>query len=128
MARKDSLIYKQLGVSLATSFNSTPTIVRNLDNCSYQINVTTTDSVGTFALQGSNDYSTTAQSPNNGGNTAGTWVTLPIGGTPSVSAANDQIMIDINQFPFEALRIAYTSSTAGTGTCNIILVARQLGG
>jgi len=127
MARKNSLdVEIASNQSLSASFNSSPTIVQNVDNISYQINVTTSNSTGTFALQGSNDYSSVNVS---GTANAGTWVNLPLGGgTPTVNATNDQIVIDINQFPMYAIRLAYTAGTAGTGTCNIFINARQIGG
>lgn len=114
--------------SLAASFNSAVTDVRTSDNLSYQINVTTSNSTGSFALQGSDDYridETTGAVIN-----SGTWASLPLGssggGNPSVAAANDTIVVAINQFPFLAMRLAYTSTIAGTGTCNIYLMGRQL--
>lgn len=127
MARKD--ILKQTvvsGQSLAASFNSTPTMIPWGDNCSYQVNITTSNSTGTFSVQGSLDYQAgTAQVPA----VAGNWTDLSLGGgTPTVAAANDTILINLNQLPFNAIRLAYTSTIAGTGTCTIILMSKQLGG
>lgn len=99
------------GQSLAASFNSDATTVPFQDNLSYQINITTTNSVGEFNLQGSND----------GVNFANTTNTI------SVAAANDVGLISINQWPYKYVRLAYTSSTAGTGTCDIIFHARTVG-
>lgn len=129
MARKDTLVYKlSTAKSLATSFTSPITLIKNLDNISYQINITTSDSTGTFAVQGSNDYA--VSEPTNVVTNTGTWVPLTLGGTgsPSAAGANDSILIDLNQLSFNALRVAYTAGTAGTGTCDITLVARQVGG
>lgn len=128
MSRKNTLIYTLAeGQSLAASFQTEPTIVLRLDNCSYQINVTTTDSEGTFAVEISNDYrvnETTGVVTN-----AGTWIPLNLaGGTPIVNAANDTIAISLNQLPFYAVRLAYTSSVAGTGTCDIFISDKQIGG
>ena len=109
--------------SLATSFTSTPTIVDYLDNVSYQINVSTTDSAGTFAVQASLDYF-----PGDANNkpVAGNWADLELSRVPTVASASDVILISLNQVPFRALRIAYTSTTAGTGTCNIIIEAKMV--
>lgn len=127
MARKDTLVYKvATAQSLSASFQSPATVVKQLDNCSYQINVNTTDSTGTFSVQGSDDYA--VSEPTNVVTNVGHWIDLPLGGTPVSSAAVDQILINLNQIPFYALRVTYTSSTAGTGTCDIIMVAKQLGG
>lgn len=128
MARKNTLYYKVAEAqSLSSSFISSPTVVTYLDNCAYQLNVTTTNSIGTFKVQGSLDYKisepgTEVQNP-------GQWADLPLGGgTPFVNAANDTILIDLNQIPFSALRIVYTAGTPGTGTVDIMFVSKQLGG
>lgn len=127
MSRKNTLEYPIVTAgSLATSFVTPPTTALTLDNCSYQINVNTTNSIGTFTVETSNDYNQAGAT--NGVAATGTWATLPIGGTPVASAANDTIFIDINQIPFKAIRIRYASSTPGTGTCDIKLVCRQIGG
>lgn len=128
MARKDTIRTELLSSqSLAASFNGPATIVRFLDNCSYQINITTTNSIGTFTVQGSNDYD--VYSPSDAPETTGNWVDLTLGGgTPFANAANDSIIIDLNQIPFNALRVKYTAGTAGTGRCDIWFVAKQIGG
>lgn len=112
--------------SLAASFNTVPTMIPFLDNCAYQINITTTNSTGTFAVQGSVDYvQATPIQPGNPGN----WVSLTLGGTtaaPVAAAANDQIIINLNQVPFNALRIAYTSTVAGTGHADIYFMSKMI--
>lgn len=111
--------------SMSSSFTSDPTVIKYLDNCSYQINITTSDSAGTFVVQASNDY--VSADPTNGSSNPGNWVDIPLeGGTPYAAAANDSILIDLNQLPFNAVRVKYTSSVAGTGTCDIVLMAKQL--
>ena len=127
MARKNVLKFKVADAqSLAADFISTPTVMTWLDNASYQINIITTDSTGTFKVQASNDY--TVAEVTNVVTNPGTWVDLPIGGTPVAAAANDSIMINLNQIPFTAVRMVYTSTVAGTGHCDIIIVAKQIGG
>lgn len=114
--------------SLAASFNTAPTVVRYLDNCSYQINVTTSNSVGTFAVQVSNDYYVN-EANDNVVNPVGNWTSLTLaGGAPSVNGTNDTIVINLNQLPFYAIRLAYTSTTAGTGTASIFMTDKRLGG
>ena len=131
MARKNSFVHEltseAVPQSLAASFNTDPTIVSYEDNISYQINVTTSNSEGTFAVQASLDYKVYA--PSGEVLNPGTWVDLILsGGVPTVAAANDSILIDLNQLPYTAIRLAYNSTTAGTGTCRIFVGARQLGG
>lgn len=131
MARKDVVKYTipvagSPIISLSASFVTPATVIKYLDSISYQINVTTTDSVGTFAVQVSNDFQ--QDEVNNIVVNPGTWTALTLSGTPSVSAANDSIVIDLQLMPYYATRIAYTSSSAGTGTAGIILNAKQIGG
>ncbi len=130
MARKNTNRYHvATAQSLAASFSSTPTIIKNLDNCSYQIDITTTNSIGTFSVQGSNDYDRDEVS--NVVSNTGHWITLTLGGTtatPVANAANDDIIINLNQLPFNAIRIIYTAGTAGTGHCDIWLMTKQIGG
>lgn len=127
MARKNVLEYQlATAQSLAASFISPVTVTKYLDNCSYQIDVTTSDSNGSFTVEVSDNYAINEET--NSVTSAGTWGTLPIGGTPVAGGANDVIQIDINQLSFKAMRIRYVSSVAGTGTCAIKLVCRQLGG
>lgn len=123
--RKNTLVHQiATNQSLSSDFTTSPTVIRYLDNCSYQILITTTDSIGTFSIQGSNNYQENLGAVSSNGN----WVDLTLGGgTPFVNAADDDIMIDLNQLPFNAIRIAYTSGTAGTGTCNIYLACKAVG-
>lgn len=113
-------------VSLAASFTSTPTMIPFLDNCAYQINVTTTNSTGTFSVEGSVDF--VQETPLQRGVT-GNWVPLTLGGAtanPVAAAANDNIIINLNQVPFNALRIRYASTIAGTGTANIYFMSKMI--
>jgi hypothetical protein len=112
------------GQSIAASHTFPATVIRYQDNISYQINITTTNSVGTFKVQGSNDYG----APTANGISQGNWVDLPLSGTPNANAANDSILIDMSAVPFIATRIVYTSSVAGTGTCDVYLSGHRLGG
>lgn len=113
--------------SLSTDFSTPATVIRFLDNCSYQINVTTTDSSGTFAVEVSNDYYV------NEGNDSvvmnpGKWIPLTLaGGTPTVSAGDTLITVNLNQLPFYAVRLSYNSTTAGTGICRVFITDKVLG-
>lgn len=133
MARKHSLVTQLVNpatstttFSLASSFNSPATVVRFLDNCSYQINTFTTDSIGTFQVQVSDDYYVNEANDSVVMN-PGTWTTLQLSGGPSVGGVNDSIVIDLRQLPFYAVRLAYTSTTAGTGTAQIYITDKSVG-
>lgn len=138
-ARKNTLVtqlsssntIKNQPFSLTTSFVTPATVVRNLDNCSYQINVTTTDSIGTFAVQASDDYYVNEANDSVVVN-PGNWIPLTLtsagGSVPVVSATDTNIMINLNQLPFYAIRLAYTSTTPGTGSCTVFITHKQIGG
>lgn len=128
MARKNILVYEVAAAhSLSASFQTAATVINYLDNCSYQINITTSDSIGTFSVQGSNDYQ--VSDPMGVIVNSGHWIDLTLGGgTPFANAANDNIIIDLNQLPFSAIRLTYTATTPGTGTCDIFLTCKQVGG
>jgi len=127
MARKNVLKFEaSTSQSMASNFISEPTVIKYLDNCSYQILITTIDSTGSFAVQASNDYE-----PNEPGvaePNPGNWAALPLSGAPTAGGADDSIVIDLNQLPYTALRVAYTVVTPGTGTCDIIFNSKQVGG
>lgn len=127
MARKDVVLTTLAPAqSLAANFTGPVTVIRYLDNIAYQINVTTSNSTGTFKVQGSLDY--TINEPTNKVTNTGNWADLPLTGSPVAAAANDVIVINMNQLPYNAIRLVYTSTVAGTGTAAIYLMARQLGG
>lgn len=127
MARKNVLPIQLLtNKSLATSFTSQAVLTTYTDNISFQINVTTTDSIGTFAVQVSNDYS--VDNVTGAVLNSGTWNPLTLGGTPTVNANDTVIDISLNQVPFNAIQLAYTTGTPGTGTCNVYYFAKQIGG
>lgn len=110
--------------SMAANFTSPATVIKYTDNVCYQINATTTNSIGTFAVQTSLDY-VPANDPA-GPAVAGNWTTLALSGTPTINAASDTISINLNQVPASAIRLVYTSTTAGTGTCDIYITAKGL--
>lgn len=135
MSRKNTLVTPMgsngassipIPFSLTTSFTSEPTVIRYLDNCSVQINVTTTDSAGTFQIQVSNDYYV-AESSNSTVVNPGNWIPLTLaGGTPTVADADTNIVIALNQLPYYAIRIAYISTTPGTGTALLYITDKAL--
>lgn len=129
MARKNVLKPYNIAPaqSLATGFTTKPTTITYMDNVAYQIDVSTTNSTGTFAVEVSSDYQAdeTTGTVTNPGN----WAALTLGGgTPTVAAANDTIVISLNQLPFNGIRLTYTPTIAGTGTCSIFIQMRQIGG
>lgn len=126
MSRKNVLLPVAIASnqSLSSTFTTTPTVLAYQDNIAFQINVVTTDSEGEFTVQASMDYD-----PGVNGSTAvtGNWIDLTLSGVPTVAAASDQILISMNQVPYKSLRIKYTPTVAGTGTCTILLMAKNVG-
>lgn len=135
MSRKNTLVTKlgptgagpsAIPFSLATSFTTPATVIRYLDNCSFQINVSTTDSQGIFEIQVSDDYYV------NEGNDSvvanpGNWIPLTLaGGTPTVAGVDTLIGIALTQLPYYGIKVAYISSVAGTGTCQIYITNKGL--
>lgn len=110
--------------SLSASFTSTATVIQYLDNVAYQINVTTSNSTGTFTVQGSLDY--VPNTPLTAPAVAGNWVDLSLSANPTVAGANDTILINLNQVPYTAIRLKYVASVSGTGTCKIIIAAKEI--
>jgi len=109
--------------SLAAPFSTSPTVITFLDNCAYQINITTSDSTGTFSVEGSLDYVQATA------NVTGHWIPLTLGGStaaPIAAGANDQIIINLNQVPFNALRVSYVAGTAGTGHADIYFMSKMV--
>lgn len=99
-------------VSLAASFNTLSTDIRYDDHASYQINITTTNSTGTFFLQCSDDNVNF----------------VDIGTAAVAAAANDTAVVWVNfNFVSPFIRLRYAAGTAGTGTCTILLTAKSTG-
>lgn len=111
--------------SLSASFASTPTVFTYTDNISYQINVNSAGSSGSFQVQGSLDY-IAGNDPLAAPGVAGHWVPLTLSGFPTSNGTVDTILININECPYNALRIAYISTVAGSATCDIFVMAKGL--
>ena len=100
--------------SMAANFTTAATTIDWMDNVFYQINITTSDSTGTFFPQVSID----------GVN----YNDLPVSATLVSAAANDTLTYDLREVPGHKVRIRYASTIAGTGTCNVYIQAKQKGG
>jgi hypothetical protein len=125
---KNSLAVTTAGVAipfpLTASFISPVTNIEWGDSVSYEIIATTVDSIGTFSVQVSNDYTIVL---NNEVANPGNWVTLTLSGTPTLAALDINIGIALRDIPYTAVRLAYTSTTAGTGTALIYVTSKQSG-
>jgi len=129
MARKNVLkpvLLTPTPQSLAVAYTSPVTTITFADNIAYQINTTTSDSTGSFVVEGSLDYEVdfVTGALRNPGN----WAALDLGGTPVVAAANDVILINLNQLPFNAMRLRYVPIIPGTGTINVYIMTKEIGG
>lgn len=96
---------------MSASFASAVSTWTMQDNIDYQINVTTVDSSGNFFLQVSLDNVNWAD----------------VGACGTIAAASDNIVVEFNGCGGRYTRIRYAASTAGTGTCNILVSAKAVG-
>lgn len=95
--------------TIATNYTSNPVNIQFLDNVCIQLNFTGTPT-GTFAVQGSLDYSQNALT---GVQTnAGNWVPIALPITPVASGAAGTILLDLNQLSFPWIRVVYTASSS----------------
>lgn len=107
--------------SMTSSLTSAPTNTQFLDNIMYQAQWSGTPT-GTFAIQGSLDYSV-----GSGGTllNAGTWDAIPMSATISAAGSADSGQFDLNQIPYPWLRLAYTASS-GTGTLDVYVTGKAI--
>jgi hypothetical protein len=101
---------------MTTTLTSLVTIISNISMMSYSYIWTGTSPVGTINVQVSDDYS------QNGDGTVknpGTWNTLPLSPTPSVSGSTGEGFVDIDQLGAYAIRTVYTP-ISGSGALNAI--------
>ncbi len=107
--------------SLGASFSSPATNVLLLDNVAIQLNVTTSDAVGTFTVEGSLDHVEANGVISNAGN----WVALNLSAVPTLSGSSTSFLLDLNQVSFPWIRVTYTR-TSGTGTVNAYISAKAI--
>ena len=106
------------GVSgnLASPITSAVTVLSNLSTMSYSYSWTGASPSGTIAVQVSNDYS---QNSDGTVNNPGTWNTLPLSTSPTVSGNSGNGLIDIDITGAYAIRTTYTP-VSGTGTLTCV--------
>ena len=125
MSSRKNVILPKLILSagdMSASITSSATNINFLDNASIQLNFTGAP-VGTFAVQGSLDYSPGIN--NDPLANAGNWVDLPLSVTPTASGSPDVILMDLSMLPFPWIRVVYTR-TSGTGSLNYYIVAKEI--
>ncbi len=107
--------------SLAASFNGPSTNIQFLDRVGISINVTTSDAVGEFKLQGR--ISPSAQDGASLG-PSGEWSDLDVD-TMTISSVDKSIVIDVLNTGLIEIRVSYTR-TGGTGTCDVWVSAKEV--
>ena len=115
-------------VSLTSSFIfNGPQTLGYTGALTYTIVINTSDSMGNFSVQGSFDGNTFNDIPL-GSFQAQTFdipagkpitQTLAASATPASQAASDTITITLFELPYAYTQLVYTSTTAGTGSCEI---------
>lgn len=106
--------------SMAGNITSAVTIIDKLSLMSYAISWVGTTPVGEMSVQVSNDYKKNSDGTVR---SAGTWNTLPLSVTASVSGNTDNGFIDIELNAGYAMRLVYTR-TSGTGTMQATLSSK----
>lgn len=124
MSKKGSLLKFQniTDGDMSAAITSVVTALPFLDNIGIQLNVTTSDAVGTFQVQVSADH---AQDSQGVVSNAGHWIPLTLSGTPTVASADTDISIDINELAFPWIRVVYVR-TSGSGTVQGFITAKGL--
>src|ERR1700678_1263503 len=102
---------------MTTTLISEVTIITNISVISYTYTWTGVSPSGTISVQVSNDYT-----ENEAGSTknAGTWNTLPISPTATVSGNTGMGAVDVLAASFYAIRTVYTP-ISGTGSLNAVV-------
>lgn len=101
--------------NMSSNITSISTIIQNLSMLSYAVTWSGTTPVGTVSVQASNDYS---QNSDGSISNPGTWNTLPLSSTTTVSGNTGNGFIDIDAQAGYALRFVYTAGS-GTGSMNV---------
>lgn len=107
-----------------TVFTSSATSILYRDSVSYQFNWTG-NPVGTFAIQGSNDYNP-GQMESAGSLNNGSWNPLTLSPTPAAASGSATYLVNMNQLAFSYVRFTYTNST-GSGVLAAWTVGKSLG-
>lgn len=104
--------------SLAAAYVSESTEVTNLDNIGYAVTTAgITDNTGTWSVQGRNT--------DGRGNASG-WFTLTLTSTPTLANANVNFGIDVIDFPWNEVRLAFTpAGVTPDGTAEIFITVKQ---
>ena len=112
MSRKNvTLPYRLISdVTIDENYTSSPTNIRYLDNVGIEL-VWTGTPTGTFYIEGTVS-----------GNT---WQALDFGSAVSAVGAEGSHLLNINQCPYDQLRISYIA-TSGTGTLNGYIIAKEI--
>lgn len=101
---------------MSGNLTSLVTIISNMSMMTYTYSWAGTTPVGSIDVQISNDYSINSDGTVKN---AGTWDSLPLSATPSVSGSAGNGAIDIDQLGAYAIRTVYTR-VSGSGTLQAI--------
>lgn len=123
MPRKNVLFPYTQSASMGASVTTTPTHIAFLDSIAVQIDVTTTDAVGTFALQGSCDY---VKGDAENAAVTGNWINITLSPViPDAASADAHTLINMQQVAFPWIRLVYTR-TSGTGTLAVTITGKEI--
>lgn len=105
-----------------SSITSSVTNIQNMDNFGIQLSWVGTSPIGVATVQVSISYQQDAE-----GNVTsiGTWDSIPLNPTASISGNTGSITIDLNQIPSPWIRVVYTK-TSGTGILNSYICGKAV--
>jgi hypothetical protein len=114
MGSKRTLDYSELIVDgdMSATLTSDSTDILNIDRVSYNLSFTTSDAVGTFSVEVSNDNST--------------WVTVALDTGVTAASADDEALIDV-ETAARYIRLKYARSS-GSGTLQAHIVGKSISG
>lgn len=114
MSRKNTIKgYKVItDGDMSGNLTSEVTNIINLDNIGYLVEWVGSSPEGEITVE--------VQSGPSG------WLPLDFGSTIAVSGNTGNLIINVNQSPFENLRLVYTA-TSGSGTLNVTLSSKSVG-
>jgi len=98
--------------SMGATFQTASTNILHMDRVGYQISFTTSDAIGTFSVEVSNDDTV--------------WVALTLSAAVTAASSDDDAFIDV-ETAAKFVRLVYTRSS-GTGTLQAHITGKSISG
>ncbi len=105
---------------MSADFTSAVTNIQQISHVSYSITWITSDAVGTFSVEVSNDYAISADGTVLN---EGTWTAIDLSTTVATAGTDDNAFIDIQSLSAVWCRLKYTF-TSGSGELNAYVAGK----